>query len=153
MKSVCLVSILSATALWAAVPIASAQSPAYQPCDDSDSVQAAGYDPTTRNDIATASSNGCSFISDQGNRMTLIYDGKSWEEETRVGGDPNLRATPIDDLAGHQAVKFEGPALPNSCIVIVKTADRPFEVRLDSYGDICGQTISAAGKFAPSLSS
>jgi hypothetical protein len=152
MKSASLVSILSATALWAAVPIASAESPGYQPCDDADNIHAAGYDPTTRSDIATASSTGCSFISDQGNRMTLMFDGKSWEDETNTGGDPNIHVTPIDALAGHEAVKFDGPALPNSCIVIVKTADRPFEVRLDSYGDICGQTISAASKFAPSLS-
>ncbi|MCX4095514.1 DUF3558 family protein [Nocardia sp. alder85J] len=151
MKSVCLVGLLSASALWAAVPMASAQSPAYQPCDDADSVSAAGYDPTTRQDVATASSAGCSFISEQGNRMTLIYDNKSWEDETNTGGSTELHATPIDALSGHQAVQFDGPALPNSCIVVVKTADKPFEVRLDSYGDICGQTVSAASKFAPSL--
>ncbi|MQY29289.1 DUF3558 domain-containing protein [Nocardia aurantia] len=152
MKSVCLVSILSATALWAAVPIAAAQSPAYQPCADNDAVQAAGYDPASREDLATtATSSGCVFLNEQGNRMTLLSDGKSWEDEINVGTSGNIHATPIDPLAGHQAVRVDGPGLPNSCIVVVKTADRPFEVRLDSYGDICGQTINAASKFAPSL--
>lgn len=131
----------------AALPVATAHAATYQPCSDRAAIRAAGFDPATMTDAGSDNAAGCRFTNGA-RKLWLFTERHDWADEAGPPANPDVHVTPIAPIDGHQAVRWDGPAFPGACFVILRTSGQPFKLRLDAPGDACSQAVAATKLFA-----